>query len=116
MGSPSPVSPLAQRNPGKIGKAGRNHRVVVYDPQQAAEAGETLKKGATVTVFEGSLRNRTWTDKAGIERQQTEVVISQSQGALLRPEGKKRHGPSLRQAARMRADPFGSIPLTFLLL
>jgi single-strand DNA-binding protein len=51
------------------------HRVIFY--RKLAEiVAEYLKKGAPVYV-EGSLRTRQWTDKAGIERYQTEIIASE---------------------------------------
>lgn len=49
------------------------HRVVFFDGL-AKTAGEYLKAGSQVYI-EGRLRNRKWTDKQGVERYITEVVV-----------------------------------------
>jgi len=50
------------------------HRVVVWG-KQAENCAKFLKKGSNPTIC-GSLRNREWTDKEGIKRYTTEVVVS----------------------------------------
>lgn len=64
------------------------HRLVIY--QRLAEiAGEYLKKGSKVYI-EGKLKNRKYTDKDGIERYTTEVVVNELQmldGAPQQPAG-----------------------------
>lgn len=49
------------------------HRVVFFDGL-AKTAGEYLKTGSQVYI-EGRLRNRKWTDKQGVERYTTEIVV-----------------------------------------
>ena len=50
------------------------HRVTFY--RKLAEiAGEYLKKGSSVYV-EGRLETRKWTDKAGVERYSTDVIVN----------------------------------------
>lgn len=49
------------------------HKAVIFKEQECKMA-ESLKKGSRVWI-EGALRNRKFTDKAGIERYVTEVVI-----------------------------------------
>jgi single-strand DNA-binding protein len=50
------------------------HRVVVFNEALVKVAEQYLKKGAKV-YLEGAMRTRKWTDKQGIERYTTEVVL-----------------------------------------
>ncbi|PJD69699.1 single-stranded DNA-binding protein [Enterobacter kobei] len=50
------------------------HRVVLFG-KLAEVAGEYLRKGYQVYI-EGQLRTRKWTDQAGVERYNTEVVVN----------------------------------------
>lgn len=50
------------------------HRIVLFG-KLAEIAGEYLKKGSQVYI-EGKLQTRKWTDKDGVERYTTEVVVS----------------------------------------
>ncbi len=56
-------------------------------------AGEYLKKGSQCFV-EGKLRTEKWTDKDGIERYTTKVVVNQLRLLGGRPEGGQRSAPS----------------------
>ena len=68
------------------------HRVIFY--RKLAEiVAEYLKKGAPVYV-EGSLRTRQWTDKAGIERYQTEVIASDMRMLGQKPGARHNAGQS----------------------
>jgi single-strand DNA-binding protein len=53
------------------------HRLVFFG-RLAEIAGEYLRKGGSVYV-EGKLRTRKWTDKEGVERYTTEIVVDQLQ-------------------------------------
>ena len=53
------------------------HRVVFYD-RLAEIAGEYLRKGRPVYV-EGRLKTRKWTDKNGVDRYTTEIIVSEMQ-------------------------------------
>ena len=57
------------------------HRVVIFNTNLADIAEKYLKKGSLVGV-EGKLQTRKWTDKDGIERYSTEVVIGKFKGEL----------------------------------
>lgn len=50
------------------------HRVVIFNEGLCRIAEQYLKKGAKVYI-EGSLQTRKWTDKDGIEKYSTEVVL-----------------------------------------
>ncbi|CAM3901278.1 single-stranded DNA-binding protein [Rheinheimera salexigens] len=53
------------------------HRIVIYN-RLAEIAGQYLKKGSKVYI-EGKLKNRKWTDKEGVERYTTEIVVNELQ-------------------------------------
>lgn len=50
------------------------HRVVIYSEGLAGVAERYLKKGDKVYI-EGQLQTRKWTDKHGVERYSTEVIL-----------------------------------------
>ncbi|GIK82394.1 MAG: single-stranded DNA-binding protein [Pseudorhodoplanes sp.] len=50
------------------------HRVVIFNEGLCRIAEQYLKKGAKVYI-EGALQTRKWTDKEGIEKYSTEVVL-----------------------------------------
>ena len=50
------------------------HRVVIFNEGLAKVAEQYLKKGSTVYI-EGQLQTRKWTDKDGVEKYSTEVVL-----------------------------------------
>jgi single-strand DNA-binding protein len=50
------------------------HRVVIFSEGLAKIAEQYLKKGSKV-YLEGQLQTRKWTDKEGVERYSTEVVL-----------------------------------------
>ncbi|MFN0192629.1 MAG: single-stranded DNA-binding protein [Aestuariivirga sp.] len=57
------------------------HRVVIFNEQLAKVAEQYLKKGAKVYV-EGQLQTRKYTDKDGVEKYSTEVVLQNYRGEL----------------------------------
>ena len=50
------------------------HRVVIFSEGLAKVAEQYLKKGAKVYI-EGALQTRKWTDKDGVEKYSTEMVL-----------------------------------------
>lgn len=63
------------------------HRIVSFNEQIAKVAENYLKKGSTIYV-EGSLQTRKWTDKDGVEKYSTEVVLDRFNGKLTMLGGK----------------------------
>lgn len=57
------------------------HRVVVFNQGIATICERYLKKGAKVYI-EGQLETRKWTDKDGVEKYSTEVVLRPFRGEL----------------------------------
>ena len=64
------------------------HRVSMFS-KLAEIAGEYLKKGSQVYI-EGRLETRKWTDKDGVERYSTEIVLQGFQNCTLTMLGDKR--------------------------
>src|SRR6266513_865669 len=57
------------------------HRVVIFSEGLAKVAEQYLKKGSKV-YLEGALQTRKWTDKDGVEKYSTEVVLQGFNSAL----------------------------------
>ncbi len=67
------------------------HRVVIFNEGLAKVAEQYLKKGQTVYI-EGQLQTRKWTDKDGVEKYSTEVVLQNFRGELHMIGGKPGSG------------------------
>jgi single-strand DNA-binding protein len=63
------------------------HRVVIFNEGISKVAEQYLKKGTTVYI-EGSLQTRKWTDKDGVEKYSTEIVLQNYGGTLTMLGGK----------------------------
>lgn len=62
------------RNTGERKERTEWHRVVIFNEGLAKVAEQYLKKGSTVYI-EGQLQTRKYTDKDGVEKYSTEVVL-----------------------------------------
>ena len=69
------------------------HRVVIFNENIAKVAEQYLKKGSQVYI-EGQLQTRKWTDKDGVEKYSTEVVLQNFGGTLTMLGGKPGGGDS----------------------
>jgi single-strand DNA-binding protein len=69
------------------------HRVVIFSEGLAKIAEQYLKKGSKV-YLEGQLQTRKWTDKDGIEKYSTEVVLQGFNSALTMLDGAGGRGGS----------------------
>jgi single-strand DNA-binding protein len=63
------------------------HRVVIFNEGLCKVAEQYLKKGAKVYI-EGQLQTRKWTDKDGVEKYSTEVVLQGFNSQLTMLDGK----------------------------
>lgn len=63
------------------------HRVVIFNEGLCKVAEQYLKKGAKVYI-EGQLQTRKWTDKDGIEKYSTEVVLQGFNSQLTMLDGR----------------------------
>ncbi|MGJ3262489.1 MAG: single-stranded DNA-binding protein [Salinarimonas sp.] len=57
------------------------HSVVIFNEPLGKIAEQYLKKGSTVYI-EGQLQTRKWTDREGVEKYTTEVVLQRFRGEL----------------------------------
>ena len=57
------------------------HNVVIWNEGLGKVAAQYLKKGSEV-YLEGQMQTRKWTDKAGVEKYTTEVVLARFRGEL----------------------------------
>ena len=69
------------RNTGERKEKTEWHRVVIFNEARAKVAEQDLKKGSTIYV-EGQLQTRKYTDKDGVEKFSTEVVLQNYRGEL----------------------------------
>ena len=74
------------------------HRVVIFSEPLCKIAEQYLKKGSKVYV-EGQLQTRKWTDKDGVEKFSTEVVLQGFGGTLTMLDGRSDSEPK-EQAPR----------------
>ena len=63
------------------------HRVVVFNEGLAKVVESYVRKGSSLYV-EGALQNRKWTDKDGVERVVTEIVLQKFRGEIQLLDGK----------------------------
>ncbi len=67
------------------------HRVVIFNEHLCKVAENYLKKGSKIYV-EGALQTRKWTDKDGVEKYTTEVVLQKFNGELTMLDGRNDGG------------------------
>jgi single-strand DNA-binding protein len=72
------------------------HRVTIFNEGLCGIAEKYLKKGSKVYI-EGQLQTRKWTDKSGIERYTTEVVLKAFNGTLVLLDSRGGGGPPSAQ-------------------
>jgi single-strand DNA-binding protein len=63
------------------------HRIVIFNEGLCKIAEQYLRKGSTV-YLEGQLQTRKWTDKDGVEKFSTEIVLQNFRGELVMLGGK----------------------------
>ena len=83
------------------------HRVVIFNENLAKVAEQYLKKGSTVYI-EGQLQTRKYTDKDGVEKYSTEVVLQNFRGELTMLGGRPGTGDSGGAASYGGGDDFGA--------
>ncbi len=67
------------------------HRVVIFNENLAKVAEQYLRKGSKV-YLEGQLATRKWTDKDGVEKYTTEVVLNRFRGELVMLDSRNESG------------------------
>lgn len=85
------------KNTGERKEKTEWHRVVIFSEGLVGVVKNYLKKGAKVYI-EGSLQTRKWTDKDGVEKYSTEVVL-QGFGSTLTMLDGKRDGGSMSESS-----------------
>ena len=75
------------KNTGEKKEKTEWHRVVIFNEGLAKVAEAYLKKGSTV-YLEGQLQTRKWTDKDGVEKYSTEIVLQNFRGEMVLLGGK----------------------------
>lgn len=75
------------KNTGEKKEKTEWHRVVIFNDGLARVAEAYLKKGSTV-YLEGQLQTRKWTDKDGVEKYSTEIVLQNFKGEMVLLGGK----------------------------
>ena len=75
------------KNSGERREKTQWHRIAIFNEKLGEVAEKYLKKGAKVYV-EGALESRKYTDKDGVERETTEVVLARFRGELTMLDGR----------------------------
>lgn len=88
------------------------HRVVVFNENLADIVEKYIKKGSKVFI-EGSLKTRKYTGNDGVEKNITEIVISQFKGGieLLGNRGDSQESDSLPEKKQLNAKQFENRPV-----
>lgn len=73
-------------------------RVVIFNDRIGDVAEKYLRKGSKAYI-EGALQTRKWTDQQGVDRYQTEVVISRFRGELVLLDSRERSADAPASAA-----------------
>lgn len=91
------------KNSGERKERTEWHRVVIFNERLADVAEKYLRKGSKLYA-EGQLQTRKWTDQQGVDRYQTEVVLSRFKGELTlldsRKDGDAPASPEVRGSTR----------------
>lgn len=74
------------KNTGERREKTEWHRVVIFNEGLAKIAEQYLKKGSKV-YLEGQLQTRKWTDKDGVEKYSTEIVLQGFNATLTMLDG-----------------------------
>jgi single-strand DNA-binding protein len=89
------------------------HKVVIFNEGLAKVAESYLRKGSKV-YLEGALQTRKWTDKDGVEKYSTEIVLQKYRGELVLLDSKgdsdATHSRADRPAETFNADLDDEIP------
>lgn len=75
------------KNTGEKKEKSEWHRIVIFNPNLVNVAKNYLKKGSKI-YLEGQLQTRKWTDKDGVEKYSTEIVLQNFGGTIIMLDGK----------------------------
>jgi single-strand DNA-binding protein len=84
------------KNSGERKEKTEWHRVVIFNEGLCKVAEQYLKKGSKV-YLEGQLQTRKWTDKDGVEKYSTEIVLQGFNSSLVMLDGKNEKQPAEMQ-------------------
>jgi single-strand DNA-binding protein len=87
------------------------HRVVIFNENLAKVAEQYLRKGSKV-YLEGQLSTRKYTDKDGVEKYSTEIVLNRFRGELVMLDGRGEGGGASAGAGGARSGG-GDAPASF---
>ena len=73
------------------------HNIVIFNENLAKIAEQYIRKGSKIYI-EGQLQTRKFTDKTGVERQTTEIVLQRYRGELTLLDGRSGGGESSETA------------------
>jgi single-strand DNA-binding protein len=79
------------KNTGERKEKTEWHRVTIWNEGLCKVAEQYLKKGSKI-YLEGQLQTRKWTDKDGVEKYSTEVVLQGFNATLVMLDGKREGG------------------------
>jgi len=79
------------KNTGERKEKTEWHRVVVFSEPLCKVIEQYVKKGAKLYI-EGALQTRKWTDKDGVEKYSTEVVLQGFNGTMTMLDGRQGSG------------------------
>ena len=88
------------------------HRVVIFNENLAKVAEQYLKKGSKV-YLEGQLTTRKWTDKDGVEKYSTEVVLNRFRGEMVLLDARGEGGSSFAGGGGSGRVSQGDAPASF---
>lgn len=76
------------KNTGERKEKTEWHKIVIFNQNLAAVVRNYVRKGSKLYI-EGQLQTRKWTDKDGVEKYSTEIVLQNFVGTLIMLDGKK---------------------------
>ncbi len=76
------------KNSGERKEKTEWHRIVIFSPNIVSLVKSYVRKGSKLYI-EGSLQTRKWTDKSGVEKYTTEIVLQQYNSVLQILDSKK---------------------------
>ncbi|MEQ1611983.1 MAG: single-stranded DNA-binding protein [Hyphomicrobiaceae bacterium] len=97
------------KNSGEKKEKTEWHRVVVFSEPLCKVIEQYVKKGAKLYI-EGALQTRKWTDKDGVEKYSTEVVLQGFNGTMTMLDGRQGSGPGASAGGMQEdgADSYGA--------
>jgi single-strand DNA-binding protein len=95
------------KNSGERREKTEWHRISVFNQGIVSVLEKYVKKGAKVYV-EGQLETRKWTDKDGVEKYTTEVLLKPFRGELVMLDSRKDGDGA--QSSQDAQRPYGSLP------